>query len=174
MAKSLHYIPGRASYPHVHEPAENNFGGPPNYEIKLLVDKKSPGAAELRAAVEALHKAAGFNRTLPADRICIKDGDTATNNPEDAGCLTLVAKNRKRVPVVDQKAQPLSAASGKPYAGCNVVVKCELWAQDNKFGQRINASLLGVQFAGDNEPLGGGSQPSADGFEALPDSEPPF
>ena len=173
MAKSLHYIPGRASFPHVHEPAENNFGGPPNFEIKLLVEKGTPAAKELSAAVQSLHTAADFKKRLPEDRICVKDGDGSALD-EDAGCLTVTAKNKKRVPVVDQQAQPLSPASGKPYAGCNVIVKLELWAQDNKFGQRINASLLGVQFAGDNEPLGGGSMPSADGFDALPNSEPPF
>jgi hypothetical protein len=28
------------------------------------------------------------------------------------------------------------------------------WAQDNQWGKRVNASLVAVKFAGDNEPFG--------------------
>ena len=33
----------------------------------------------------------------------------------------------------------------------------ELWAQDNNYGKRINASLAGVQFAKDGEAFAGGT-----------------
>lgn len=51
------------------------------------------------------------------------------------------------------------------YDGCIVDAKVEVWTQQNKFGRRINCSLLGVKFVGDGEHFGGGSGPaSADDF----------
>jgi hypothetical protein len=44
----------------------------------------------------------------------------------------------------------------------------ELWAQDNQYGKRINASLGGVQFAKDGESFGGGGNVvEADDFDDL-------
>ena len=54
------------------------------------------------------------------------------------------------------------------YDGCRVNAKIEIWAQDNKFGRRINCSLLGVMFAGEGENFGGGAAPaSADDFAGM-------
>jgi len=51
------------------------------------------------------------------------------------------------------------------YDGCKVNAKVEIWAQDNKYGRRLNCSLLGVMFAGDGENFSGGAAPaSADDF----------
>lgn len=52
------------------------------------------------------------------------------------------------------------------YSGCYVNMKVEFWAQDNKFGRRINCTPLGVMFAEDGESFGGGAAPaSADDFK---------
>jgi hypothetical protein len=64
----------------------------------------------------------------------------------------------------------LSASSGKVYSGCYVNASIELWAQDNKFGKRINATLMGVQFLRDGARLVGGGVASADDFEAIPEA----
>lgn len=54
------------------------------------------------------------------------------------------------------------------YDGCRVNAKIELWAQNNKYGRRINCTLLGVMFAGDGKSFGGGSAPaSADDFASM-------
>ena len=144
--------------------------------------KGGASAKEAAAAVAALHKSAGF-KPLPADRVCLRDGDTHPKaDDEDAGCMTVSAKNPKRVPVLDPDAKPLAAATGRPKAGDEIIAKIELWAQDNRFGKRINASLLGVQFVAEGKSIGGGSEPSADGFTAAKpeltegddDNEPPF
>jgi hypothetical protein len=43
-----------------------------------------------------------------------------------------------------------------------------VWAQDNKWGRRINCSLRGVMLTGEGENLGGGSSAaSADEFASL-------
>lgn len=54
------------------------------------------------------------------------------------------------------------------YDGCRVNAKVEFWAQDNKFGRRVNCTLLGVMFANDGESFGGGAAPaSADDFAGM-------
>ena len=54
------------------------------------------------------------------------------------------------------------------YSGCYTHSKVEFWAQDNKFGRRINATLLGVMFAEDGESFGGGAgAASVDDFAGL-------
>lgn len=49
---------------------------------------------------------------------------------------------------------------GAPYSGCTVNVKVELWAQPSDavrgIPNRINATILAVQFARDGESFGGG------------------
>lgn len=54
------------------------------------------------------------------------------------------------------------------YSGCKVNAKVEFWAQDNGFGRRLNASTLGIMFAGEGQHFGGGSGPAkADDFAGL-------
>jgi hypothetical protein len=44
----------------------------------------------------------------------------------------------------------------------------KIWAQDNKWGRRINCSLRGVMLTGEGESFGGGSAPAgADEFAAF-------
>ena len=42
-----------------------------------------------------------------------------------------------------------------------------VWAQDNKYGKRVNAQLLGVQFYADGDSFGGGAVGSVDDFDDL-------
>ena len=59
-------------------------------------------------------------------------------------------------------------ADGLPYSGCYVNASIELWAQDNNYGKRINASLRGVQFYRDGDAVAGGGGPaSEDEFDDL-------
>ena len=55
--------------------------------------------------------------------------------------------------------------SGRPYAGCYVNAVLEFWAQDNKFGKRVNATLMGVQFFRDGDAFSGGGAASDDDFD---------
>lgn len=94
------------------------------------------------------------------------------------GARTAIAKPRPSV--FDKYGEPLivdgNFVAGKTkgdverliYDGCRVNAKIEIWAQNNKFGQRINCSLLGVMFAGDGTNFSGGAGPaSADDFTGM-------
>jgi len=52
-------------------------------------------------------------------------------------------------------------------------VSLEIWAQDNKWGRRVNCTLRGIMLSGEGRNIGGGSAPaSADEFAELVQSKP--
>lgn len=80
---------------------------------------------------------------------------------------TVNASTKTRPFVCDGQKNPLTAADGKPYAGCYVNALVEVWAQDNQYGKRINVQLKGVQFSKDGDAFGGGAPATADDFDAI-------
>lgn len=103
-------------------------------------------------------------------KLCLHDGDAKASKEGYKGNLYLSASNKLRPLVIDGLKQPLSAEDGKPYSGSFVNMTFELWAQDNKWGKRINASLMGIQFLRDGPRLAGGSVSSVDDYEAVPEA----
>ena len=72
--------------------------------------------------------------------------------------------------VINRNLQPVTQADSLIHSGCRGNVKLELWAQDSpdpEIGKRINSALLTVQYVAPGEQRGGGSMPTADGFEDL-------
>lgn len=95
-----------------------------------------------------------------------KDGDAYDGFD---GMFYVTANNSARPLVIDRDRTPLTQADGKPYSGCIVNVIVEFWAQDNKWGRAIRATLKGVQFVRDGDAFGGGAPASADEFDDLGD-----
>ena len=117
------------------------------YEATLLLDKEKH-AASIAEINEAIKKGIADNfkgAKIPADKICFKDGDTIDYYGY-AGCMSIKASNNKRPKLIDRDKSQLTEDDGKLYAGCYVNAVIELWAQNNAFGKRVNANLLGVQF----------------------------
>ena len=136
-----------------------SFGGEDTgkYDATFVLDKKEHKAAvnEIKAAMNKLTKEKFKGKLPPADKLCIKDGDD-TERPEFEGAFTVKASTKKRPLVLDRDKRPLTEDDGSIYAGCYVNCIITLWAQDNKYGKRINAQLDGVQFCNNGEPLGAG------------------
>ena len=56
----------------------------------------------------------------------------------------------------------------KAFSGAVVNASIEVWAQDNKWGRRINCSLRGIMLTGEGQSFGGGSgAASADEFASF-------
>lgn len=171
MKNSVHIFRGRIAFPDIFEAQE--VQGRLRFGCQLLVPKDSAEATTINAAVDTLIKGAKLGR-VPPEKLCVKDGDNYEYEGFP-GNIVLRCGNVKRPAVVDADLKPLTAADGKIYSGCRVAIRVELWAQDNEYGKRVNANLLGVQFQRDDEPFGGGAQPGADGFEAVGSDGPaPF
>lgn len=84
----------------------------------------------------------------------------------------LSARNAKNQPTVfDAYGEPVTGKSEierQAFSGALVNASLEIWAQDNKWGRRINCSLRGVMLTGEGENFGGGSSPAgADEFAGL-------
>ena len=107
----------------------------------------------------------GYQTVTPD--LVLQDGDLKAQYAGYPGNLFFNARSATRPTVVDRNKAQLTEADGKPYAGAYVNALIELWAQDNQFGKRINASLRGVQFVRDGDAFGGGAAPASE--EDFPD-----
>jgi hypothetical protein len=145
------------------------------FEGTFLLDKvgQADKIAEIDAAIKRLVKDVLKGAKLPADKICLRDGDDV-DYAGYAGHMSIKASSAKRPMVLDRDRTPLSEDDNRIYAGCHVNAIIELWAQNNQWGKRINANLLGVQFFKDGEPFSDGVTASADDFDAFDASEEDF
>lgn len=162
----------RLSFPSLFRKAVFN-GEETKYEGTFLIDKdgQADKIDEIKKAISGLIKSNLKGAKLGEDKLCLRDGDDVDYDGY-AGCMSLKASTPKRPMVIDRDKTPLTEDDNRIYSGCYVNAIVELWAQNNAYGKRINATLLGVQFYADGEAFGdGGSTASADDFDAFDDGD---
>ena len=156
----------RLSFPSLFNTAK--FGGEDTgkYEATFVLDKVEHAEviAGIKAQIEKLMKEE-LKSKVPSDKLCLKDGDEM-GRPEFEGKYTIKASTKKRPLVINRDKSPITESDNVIYAGCYVNAIVSLWAQDNKFGKRINAQLDGVQFCRDGEAFGDGAV-SVNEFDAF-------
>ena len=156
----------RLSFPSLFNTAK--FGGEDTgkYEATFVLDKVEHAEviAGIKAQIERLMKEE-LKSKVPSDKLCLKDGDEM-GRPEFEGKYTIKASTKKRPLVINRDKSPITESDNVIYAGCYVNAIVSLWAQDNKFGKRINAQLDGVQFCRDGEAFGDGAV-SVNEFDAF-------
>lgn len=164
----------RLAFPTLFKPEQIMGEGDPKFGATLLIDKNDPQIKTIREGFATLAKdkwAAKGESTLSAlisgGKVCLRDGDSKADYAGFSGCMFISANSKTRPLVVGLDKAPLVEADGKPYAGCYVNAVIDLWAQDNGFGKRINASLLSVQFFREGEAFSGGATADVDDFEDL-------
>jgi hypothetical protein len=161
----------RLSFPSLFRKAVFN-GDETKYEATFMLDKTEHAdlIKQIDNAVAGMMKDAFKGAKIPADKICLKDGDDSGRS-EYEGHMTIKASNAKRPLVIDRDKTPLGEGDNRIYSGCYVNGIVELWAQNNQWGKRINANLLAVQFFRDGDPFGDGTTASVDDFDAFDDVE---
>ena len=162
----------RLSFPQLFEAKTVNGEGKPAFSAAFLINPKDPQVAAINAAIDAVAKEkwgakaeANLKAMRAADKVCLHSGDLKSNYDGFEGNLYISARNSMRPLVIDVNKSPLTEQDGKPYAGCFVNASLELWAQDNNYGKRVNATLMGVQFYKDGESFTGGGVADADDFD---------
>ena len=162
----------RFAFPAVFEPKAVNAGDKPAYSGTFIIPKNHPQIAELEKAIAATAdekwgaKGPAMLKTLKAgDKTALHDGDSKSQYAGFEGNYFVSARNPVRPTCVDADKTPLVEADGRLYGGAFVNVVLELWGQDNAYGKRINATLLGVQFYRDGEAFSGGGSASQDDFD---------
>ena len=171
------------AFPALAEP--QSFGeGEPAYGAKFPIKPNSEQQKALEAAILAEAIEAWKDKADSVLKMLEEDGKVAftkkvyrSKKTGEAyqgfdGAHYLSTRNAKTQPTVfNQYGEELSGKSdieAKAFSGALVNASVEIWAQDNKWGRRINCSLRGVMLTGEGENFGGGSAPaSADEFAGL-------
>ena len=148
--------------------------GVPNPAGGITWEPAGPAEAIINTAIDRVatekwkaQAGAVLKQLRATDKVALHDGDLKAQYAGFAGNKFVATNSTARPVVVDKDRTPLTAADGKPYGGCYCNVTVDLWAQDNKFGKRVNATLTGVQFVKDGEAFGGGRRGTADDFDDL-------
>lgn len=174
----------RTSHLYCHEafigkPTAQQPNPTPVFKSDFLMSPDHPAVAQILATIESVGSAHKWKGDLnwvdlkpvlkETGMLCFKKGDNAIGQPEYKGLLYLKGSNKTRFTVLDGDAiTPLVAKDGKPYSGCYVNAKVNIWAQDNGFGRRINCAITGIQFLRHGEAFGASAKvASADEFTAV-------
>jgi hypothetical protein len=164
----------RLAFPELFEAKTVNGEGKPAFSCAFLLTPDNPAVKEMLEACLAVAEAkwpgkgkAMYELMKEDKKLAIKNGNSKPDYAGYPGNYFVNARNGARPLVTDREKNPLTAQDGKPYAGCYVNGYIELWAQDNKYGKRINATLRAVQFVKDGDAFSGSSAASMDELEDL-------
>lgn len=160
---------------HIFEAGTVGGEGKPAYSLTSIFGKDHPVHAELLAAEEKVAKEkwgakadAILKQIRAQGKGVVKDGDSKAAYSGFEGNAFVSSRSETRPTVIDKDKSVLVAADGKPYSGCYGNMQVEVWAQDNAYGKRINAQLLGAQFTRDGDSFGGGGRAAdPDDFDDL-------
>lgn len=161
----------RLAFPNIFEPQVSE-DGKASYGATVLLGPNDPQVKAINAAIEAVAKEKWTSKAdvmlkqiRAADKTALHNGDTKAQYAGFEGNMFVSARNPVRPTALDADLTPLHATDGRIYAGCYVNAVLEFWAQDNKFGKRVNATLMGVQFFRDGDAFSGGGAASAADFD---------
>ncbi len=156
--------------------------GEKRFSASFPIDPKSANVALIETAIQKAakekwkDKSGAILKKLKADgRMCYFRAEKTSAEGEVydgfEGMYSLAAANKARPLILDRDKTQLTEEDGKPYSGCYVDALVEIWAQDNRWGKRINAALKAVRFREDGDAFGdGGSKASSDDFDDLADT----
>ena len=163
----------RLSFPSLFQTEQFGEQDTGKYAATFILDKDD-NATEIKQIQDEINRLMKeeLKSKLPDDKVALKDGDEMAR-PEYEGKMTIKASTKKRPLVIDRDKTPLADGDDKPYAGCYVNGIISLWAQNNKYGKRVNASLEGVQFSEHGEPFTTGGV-SVDEFDDFDDEDDAF
>lgn len=169
--------------PFVAQPSPQNPKPKPVFTCHFLMRPDHPDLPRLVDVIKRVAEAK-WKDTAPAvlqalklqDKICLHNGNvTKAGKPEYAGLYYVSGNNERRFAIYDANRSILTAQDGRPYSGCwgNGII--DIYAQDNQFGKRINATITGVQFLRHDDAFGAGAPPArADEFPNVSAADAPI
>jgi hypothetical protein len=174
----------RLAFPALFE-AESVGDGEPAYGGRFIIEPNSKNAEKLdKAMLDVAIEKWGPEKGPGILALLIKNGKVAfkhepyTNKKTGdvyagyEGMWDLGARTPADKPaptVFDRSRRPVTARDGVVYGGCYVDASVDIWAQDNTYGRRINASLLGVRFWRKGDAFSGAAPAAADDFAEAAD-----
>jgi Protein of unknown function (DUF2815) len=167
----------RLAFPKLFKAEQVNGQGKPAYACAFLLADTHPQIDEINELIDKVgaekwgNKAKGIVVQLRgADKVALHNGDNKAELDGYAGNYFINARTPTKPLVLDRDKTPLTEDDGKPYGGCYVNAAVQVWAQDNQFGKRINATLRWVQFLKDGDAFAGGTPASDDEVPDISDT----
>jgi hypothetical protein len=168
----------RLAFPQIWEAKGFQDGGEPRFSAIGIIEPEGENLEAIRKAVKNAAEVKWkdkakviLNELEKKGRVCYDTSPKTSGNGEPyagfEGHAWVSAANKQRPRIVDRDKTDLVQADGRPYGGCYVNLVIDTWAQDNKFGKRVNATLLGVQFVADGEAFSGGAAVTEEDFEEI-------
>ncbi|CAB4163644.1 Protein of unknown function DUF2815 [uncultured Caudovirales phage] len=164
----------RLAFPNLFNATKVGDDDKPAFSASFLLPKDHPQIAEINAAIDQVAKDkwgakadAQLKAMRAADKTALHNGDLKAQYSGFEGMLYISARNPVRPTTLNRDKSPVTESDGIIYAGCYVNAVLEIWAQDNKYGKRVNATLSGVQFNRDGDAFTGGGAASEDDFDDL-------
>lgn len=167
----------RLSFPNLVEAKVNpKFpNGPKSFNANFIMPPNHPGFAALLASVNEIAVEKWKAQAGPVMNLINVDrakrhygkGDEMVNGKTGvvydgyAGMVYVTGQSKEDAPpqiMVNRKVvtgAEREAAARKLYAGCYVNVALSPWPQDNGGNRGLRCNLIGLEFCGDGEPLGG-------------------
>lgn len=150
----------------------------PRFGASFLMPTDHPQLDALNKLIEQVarekwkDKAPAMLKAIKAqDKSCIHDGDLKPQYDGYPGNMYVTAAAQEGTPpsILNADRTPYDQKKGhqRIYSGCYVNVVITVWAQDNNFGKRINASLGGVQFFKNGDSFSAATAASSDDFEEV-------
>jgi len=164
----------RLSFPDIWKAKQVQKDSEPKFGAQFLLDKKEH-AELIKSVKQVLWKAAvdhfgkdEAKKLYDKDKLhlCLHEGSDKEYDGYDDSNMYISSSSSKRPLIVDRDKTPLAEEDRRPYAGCYVNAIVRIWVQDNNFGKRVNAELMGVQFNRDGEAFGAAPL-GEDAFENL-------
>jgi len=164
----------RIAFPDLFQARQYEGQGPFTYGATFLMEPGSDAAALVHKTIKEVAaekwtaKASDVLKSMAGNnqKICFYAGDQKEYDGF-AGMMALSTKRQQEAghpKVVDQKLNELSSQDGKPYGGSYVNAKVDIWAQENKWGKGIRATLIAVQFVKDGDAFTATGPATAEGF----------
>lgn len=172
----------RISFPALDKPEAFGGEGEPAYQAKFIIVPKSLEVQLIEDAMLAVakdqwkDKAETVLEALKEDKkLCFVRAPYRNKKSGEAyagfeGMYSLSTRSKNRPTIFDQFNREVTDPrdiKALVYSGCFVHAKIDVWAQDNKWGRRINANISGVMFAKEGEAFGGSTPATADDFKDL-------
>lgn len=146
----------RLSYPHIFKPKAYETGGSEKYSANGLLELDDPQVDKVKEILSQFARDNFDAKDLRKVEFCFNEIELEDEEGEIIGkVMRINASDSQRPHALHRNLKPLNESDGVLYPGCYVNLSISLWAQNNKYGKRVNANLLGVQFVGDGESLGG-------------------
>jgi hypothetical protein len=168
----------RGSYVHLDKPYKGkpkpgDGDGPAKYSIIGIMPKETHVEAK-DLIIEVIKKLLADNKDarVAKDKRFIRDGDDQEKD-EYVDSWTISAREERRPKVRDRSGEliDLEDVADQCQSGYWYNVLIRPWFQDNDFGKRVNAGLVGVQFVRKDETFGDGAIDESDAWDTLGDDD---